>query len=69
MCENEDLYSKKTRVYTTYKCKTAYLKKFGKAGTYGYYLAKQIIKLIWAISEEIRKNPKISKKLSVSSGS
>ncbi len=31
----------------------------------GYYLAKQIIKLIWAISEEIRMNPKISKKLSV----
>lgn len=31
----------------------------------GYYLAKQIIKLIWAISEEIRKNPKINKKLSV----
>ncbi|MBE6855133.1 MAG: glycogen/starch/alpha-glucan phosphorylase [Ruminococcus sp.] len=31
----------------------------------GYYLAKQIIKLIWAISEEIRKNPKISEKLSV----
>ena len=31
----------------------------------GYYLAKQIIKLIWAISEEIKKNPKISQKLSV----
>ncbi|MBP5379906.1 MAG: glycogen/starch/alpha-glucan phosphorylase [Ruminococcus sp.] len=31
----------------------------------GYYLAKQIIKMIWAISEEIRKNPKISQKLSV----
>lgn len=31
----------------------------------GYYIAKQIIKLIWAISEEIRKNPKINKKLSV----
>ncbi len=31
----------------------------------GYYLAKQIIKLIWAISEEIKKNPRISKKLSV----
>ena len=31
----------------------------------GYYMAKQIIKMIWAISEEIRKNPKISKKLSV----
>ena len=31
----------------------------------GYYLAKQIIKLIWALSEEIRKNPKIREKLSV----
>ena len=31
----------------------------------GYFLAKQIIKLIWAVSEEIRKNPKISEKLQV----
>lgn len=31
----------------------------------GYYLAKQIIKLIWSISEEIAANPKISEKLSV----
>ena len=31
----------------------------------GYYLAKQIIKMIWCISEEIRKNPKISEKLAV----
>ena len=31
----------------------------------GYYLAKQIIKMIWAISEEIKHNPKISEKLSV----
>lgn len=31
----------------------------------GYYLAKQVIKLIWAISEEIKKNPKINQKLSV----
>lgn len=31
----------------------------------GYYFAKQVIKMIWAISEEIRKNPKINKKLSV----
>lgn len=31
----------------------------------GYYLAKQIIKLIWAISEEIRKNPNIAGKLQV----
>ncbi len=31
----------------------------------GYYLAKQIIKMIWAISEEIRKNPKIADKLAV----
>ena len=31
----------------------------------GYYLAKQIIKMIWAISEEIKKNPVISRKLQV----
>ncbi|MBR3045459.1 MAG: glycogen/starch/alpha-glucan phosphorylase [Oscillospiraceae bacterium] len=31
----------------------------------GYYLAKQIIKMIWSLSEEIRKNPKISEKLTV----
>ena len=31
----------------------------------GYYLAKQIIKMIWALSEEIRKTPKICDKLSV----
>ncbi len=31
----------------------------------GYYLAKQIIKMIWALSEEIRKNPRVSEKLSV----
>lgn len=31
----------------------------------GYYLAKQIIKLIWSIGEEIRKNPKIKEKLNV----
>ena len=31
----------------------------------GYYLAKQIIKMIWALGEEIKKNPVISKKLQV----
>ena len=31
----------------------------------GYYLAKQIIKMIWALSEEIRKHPKIKDKLAV----
>ena len=34
MCENEDLYNLKTRVYTTDECKQAYMKKFGKKGTY-----------------------------------
>lgn len=34
MCENEDLYKLKTKVYTTAECKKAYLKKFGKKGTY-----------------------------------
>ncbi|MCL2077193.1 MAG: glycogen/starch/alpha-glucan family phosphorylase [Oscillospiraceae bacterium] len=31
----------------------------------GYYLAKQIIKLIWCLGEELKKNPKINEKLSV----
>ncbi len=31
----------------------------------GYYLAKQIIKLIWSLGEEIRRNPKIREKLGV----
>jgi len=31
----------------------------------GYYLAKQIIKLIWSIGEELKKHPKISEKLAV----
>lgn len=34
MCENEDIYKLKTRVYTSSECKAAYLKKFGKTGTY-----------------------------------
>ena len=31
----------------------------------GYYLAKQIIKLIWSLGEEIRKNPALKDKLNV----
>ena len=34
MCENEDLYGLKTKVYTTAECKQAYVDKFGKKGTY-----------------------------------
>ena len=34
MCENEDLYGLKTRVYSHDECKRAYLAKFGKKGTY-----------------------------------
>lgn len=34
MCENEDLYSLKSRIYTTQECKEAYSEKFGKTGTY-----------------------------------
>ncbi|GJQ63552.1 MAG: putative adenine-specific methylase [Melioribacteraceae bacterium] len=34
MCENEDLYSLKTKVYTTIECKQAYIDKFKKKGTY-----------------------------------
>ena len=34
MCENEDLYGLKTKVYSSVECKAAYLTKFGKPGTY-----------------------------------
>jgi len=34
MCENEDLYNLKTKVYSTHDCKQAYLKKFNRKGTY-----------------------------------
>jgi hypothetical protein len=34
MCENEDLYKLKSKVYTSTECKQAYLDKFGKTGTY-----------------------------------
>ncbi len=34
MCENEDLYKLKTKVYTTAECKQAYFDKFHKMGTY-----------------------------------
>ncbi len=34
MCENENLYKLKTKVYTSAECKQAYLDKFGKKGTY-----------------------------------
>ncbi len=38
---------------------------FGAKAAPGYYFAKQIIKLIYCLSEDIRKNPKINKKLNV----
>ena len=34
MCENEDLYKLKTKIYSTNECKEAYYDKFGKKGTY-----------------------------------
>ena len=34
MCENEDLYGLKTRIYDHAECQDAYLAKFGKKGTY-----------------------------------
>ena len=34
MCENEDLYGLKTKVYSSTECKAAYFAKFNKKGTY-----------------------------------
>ena len=44
MCENEDLYGLKTRIYTTDECKQAYLNKFGKKGTYDLNASGVILK-------------------------
>ena len=38
---------------------------FASKAAPGYYMAKQIIKLIWCIGEELKKNPALNKKLSV----
>ncbi len=38
---------------------------FGAKAAPGYYMAKQIIKLIWFLAEDIRKNPKINEKLNI----
>ncbi|MCL2086469.1 MAG: glycogen/starch/alpha-glucan family phosphorylase [Oscillospiraceae bacterium] len=38
---------------------------FASKAAPGYYMAKQIIKLIWCLGEELRKNKKVSEKLSV----
>ena len=38
---------------------------FGAKAAPGYYMAKQIINLIWNLSKEIEKHPEISKKLKV----
>ena len=44
MCENEDLYNLKTKVYTTAECKQAYVDKFGKSGTYDLNASGVILK-------------------------
>lgn len=44
MCENEDLYSLKTKVYSTEECKQAYLSKFGTKGTYDLNASGVILK-------------------------
>lgn len=38
---------------------------FASKAAPGYYMAKQIIKLIWCLSEELKRNPKLSEKLMV----
>jgi len=52
MCENEDLYGLKTKVYTTAECKKAYLDIFGKKGTYdlnasGVVLREGLLKKVY----------------------
>ena len=44
MCENEDLYNLKSKVYTSAECKRAYMTKFGKKGTYDLNATGVILK-------------------------
>ncbi len=62
MCENEDLYNLKTRVYTTAECKQAYMNKFGKQGTYDLNASGVIFKE--GIQEKVYQRILIRKKSS-----
>ncbi len=44
MCENEDLYKLKTKIYSSEECKQAYIDKFGKKGTYDLNASGVIIR-------------------------
>ena len=44
MCENEDLYKLKTKIYSSEECKQAYIEKFGKKGTYDLNASGVIIR-------------------------
>ncbi|MFM2339424.1 MAG: hypothetical protein RLZZ360_60 [Candidatus Parcubacteria bacterium] len=44
MCENEDLYKQKTKIYTSTECKQAYYDKFGKPGTYDLNASGVLVK-------------------------
>jgi len=60
MCENEDLYKLKTRVYTSEECKTAYFKLFGKKGTYdlnasGVINGRKVYQRILIINRKVKR--------------
>lgn len=44
MCENEDLYGLKTKMYKSQECKDAYYAKFGKKGTYDLNATGVVVK-------------------------
>lgn len=44
MCENENLYSLKTKIYHKDDCKSAYFEKFNRLGTYDLNASGVIIK-------------------------
>lgn len=44
MCENEDLYNQKIKMYTSEECKQAYFAKFNKKGTYDLNASGVILK-------------------------
>ena len=64
MCENEDLYDLKTKIYTTTECKDAYLAKFGKKGTYDMNASGVVVRegLLEKVYQRVLiKNKKVAK--------
>jgi hypothetical protein len=66
MCENEDLYNYKTKMYRSAECKQAYVDKFGQKGTYDLNATGVVVRnglLEKVFKRVLLKNRKTTKRL------